>query len=53
MRTSVGAGDNDWRRLLRYLGIAVAGYGVYQALKASKLTPHAVLTVAGLLVSLA
>lgn len=52
MRTAIGVGDDDWRRLLRYLGIAVAGYGAYQALKAGKLTPHAVVAVAGLLVSL-
>lgn len=39
-------------RLLRYLGIAAAGYGAYHELKAGKLTPHTVLAVVGLLVSL-
>ena len=52
-RTAVGAGGfGDWRPILRWVGIGLAGYSVYRALKAGKLTPHAVLAVASLLASL-
>jgi hypothetical protein len=52
MRTAVGAGDDGFKRFLQVLGVALAGYGAYQALKAGKLTPHAVMAVAGLIVAL-
>ncbi|MGI8562951.1 MAG: hypothetical protein ACR2MZ_05250 [Candidatus Dormibacter sp.] len=52
MSTAVGASDDGFQRFRQWLGIAVAAYGAYQAVRAGKLTPHAVVAVAGLLVAL-
>jgi hypothetical protein len=52
MWTSVGSLGDDGKRALQLLALVVAGFGAYHAIRAGKLTPHAVVAVASFIVAI-